>query len=278
MALKTEWVRYGSKKEFLGLLAWPDRAAGPIPGVVVLQEIWGVDAHIQDVTHRFAMAGYAALSPVLYAKDGALPPELAVERVAEAQAFMNTLPIPAVMDPKLRDGELAKQQQPLQGRIKQSLDTLFAGLLTGGLKLEQYLPATLGAAAYLRNESTLAKGQKVAALGYCMGGGLAALAACHDKELAAAVIFYGGAPAKELIPQINCPVAGFYGSLDKRLMDGLPDFTAAMKAAGKSFATQVYQGVQHAYFNDNRPAYHVQAARDSFARTLAFLNEHLAAS
>ena len=42
MTVKTEWIHFG---EHLGYLARPDRAATPLPGVVVIQEIWGVDTH-----------------------------------------------------------------------------------------------------------------------------------------------------------------------------------------------------------------------------------------
>ena len=38
----------------------------PIPGIVVLQEIFGVNAHIRDVTERIAKLGYVAIAPALY--------------------------------------------------------------------------------------------------------------------------------------------------------------------------------------------------------------------
>lgn len=46
-----------------GYLAMPDR---PGPGVIVLQEWWGLVGHIKDVTDRFAAAGFVALAPDLY--------------------------------------------------------------------------------------------------------------------------------------------------------------------------------------------------------------------
>ena len=67
MALKTEWVRYGSRS---GYFAMPERAATPLPAVVVIQEIWGVEEHIEDVTRRIAAAGYAALAPDIFSENG----------------------------------------------------------------------------------------------------------------------------------------------------------------------------------------------------------------
>jgi carboxymethylenebutenolidase len=103
-----------------------------------------------------------------------------------------------------------------------------------------------------------------------MGGGLSARAACHDRELAGAVVFYGGAPPDDELANVACPVLAFHGALDTRLVDALPAFTAAMRAHGKSLETHVYEGAHHAFFNDNRPSYDARATRLSFARLLAF--------
>ncbi|MBI3959980.1 MAG: dienelactone hydrolase family protein [Chloroflexi bacterium] len=54
-------------EELTGYLAWPASAAdSPLPSVIVIQEWWGVNEHIKDVTRRFAAAGYVALAPDLY--------------------------------------------------------------------------------------------------------------------------------------------------------------------------------------------------------------------
>lgn len=50
---------------FKGYFAAPD-GGGPVPGVVVIQEIFGVNSHMRSVVERFAEAGYAALSPDLF--------------------------------------------------------------------------------------------------------------------------------------------------------------------------------------------------------------------
>jgi carboxymethylenebutenolidase len=49
----------------MGYLAQPNDGATH-PAVIVIQEWWGVDEHIQDVTRRFAAEGYVALAPDLY--------------------------------------------------------------------------------------------------------------------------------------------------------------------------------------------------------------------
>ena len=53
MAIKGEWIRYG---EGSGYFAKSESATAPLPGVLVIQEVGGVNAHIEDVTRRVAAA------------------------------------------------------------------------------------------------------------------------------------------------------------------------------------------------------------------------------
>lgn len=60
-----ERVRFSSDGDSCeGYLAIPKSGSGP--GVIVIQEWWGLVGHITDVADRFAEAGYVALAPDLY--------------------------------------------------------------------------------------------------------------------------------------------------------------------------------------------------------------------
>ncbi|MGH7297089.1 MAG: dienelactone hydrolase family protein, partial [Polyangiaceae bacterium] len=251
--------------------AYPGRAASPMPAVVVLQEAWGVDLHIEDVTRRFALAGYAALAPDLYAEGGVRPGPLARERLAELLAFVNAAGPAVFRDEAARAAAFAKLPAPEAARVQESM-----GTMSGKLgDLGAFVPALLAATKYLREERAETRGQKIGSVGYCLGGGLSALLACHDPQLAAACIYYGSAPPADLVPRIACPVFGFYGGEDARVNAGIPAFTEAMAAAGKRYESHVYPGAQHAFFNDDRPSYHAGASRDAFARTLEVWRTHL---
>jgi carboxymethylenebutenolidase len=64
--IQTTMVEFaGNGAAVPGYLAKPD-AAGPFPAVVVIQEWWGLNAHIKDVVERFAREGFVALAPDLY--------------------------------------------------------------------------------------------------------------------------------------------------------------------------------------------------------------------
>jgi len=264
MPVQTEWVQFGSHA---GYLAWPERAALPLPAVVVIPEIWGLNAHIEDVARRLALAGYAALAPDIFWEGEGRPAVLQSERVLEVQAFMNSLPPAAWADPAMRSAALAALPETERLRVEASHGVLFAN--PG--KLDRMTPGLRAAVRYLKTECPASLGQPVACVGFCMGGGLSALLACEEPELAGAAIFYGSAPPLERVPRIACPVVGFYGALDARINAGLPAFAQAMEAAGKSFEHHVYPGAAHAFFNDDRASYEVRAARGSYTRLLEFL-------
>jgi carboxymethylenebutenolidase len=82
--LVAEIVEYpGPDGEVLpGYLARPE-GDGPHPGVIVLQEWWGINEHIKDVTRRIAQAGYVALAPDLYKGQVATEPDEARKLVME---------------------------------------------------------------------------------------------------------------------------------------------------------------------------------------------------
>jgi carboxymethylenebutenolidase len=108
-----------------------------------------------------------------------------------------------------------------------------------------------------------------------MGGGLSAQLACTDPELGAAVIYYGASPSADEVASIRCPVRGFYGENDPRVVAGLSDFEAALQDAGVDHELRVYPDTGHAFFNDRRPSYQPESARDAWGRTLAFFAETL---
>jgi carboxymethylenebutenolidase len=267
MSFKAEWLRFGMSKQHSGFLAWPERAEAPLPAVVVIQEAWGVDAHIEDVALRFAKAGYAALAPDLYAENGERPLHFSRERMEMLKEFINTLPPSVWRDPKAREEALSRLPEPRRSQVGESFGALFGAALG---RLDAFVPNLVDAASFLRSGHSLTRGAKVGSVGFCMGGALSARLACADPQLGAAVIFYGNAPPADQVPNIACPVLGLYGGLDDRVNASIADFSAAMNQHGKRFEHHVYQGALHAFFNDDRPSYHATASRDAFARTLEF--------
>src|SRR2546427_11367770 len=71
---------------------------------------------------------------------------------------------------------------------------------------------------------------KIGVVGFCFGGGIAnTLAVRMGGDLAAAVAFYGAAPAAEDVPKIKAAVLVHHASMDTRLVGGWPAYEAALK-------------------------------------------------
>jgi carboxymethylenebutenolidase len=207
-----------------GYLATP--ASGKGPGVLVIQEWWGLVPHIKKVADRFAAEGFSALAPDMYHGQTASEP----------------------------DG---------------------AGKLFMALNIGQAEKDLRGATTYLKAHSSTAK---AGAVGFCMGGQLALFAATLDASIGACVNFYGIHPnVKPDYRKLAGPVLGLYAEKDGFVTpDVAKGVDKAIKEAGKSSEIHIYPGVNHAFFNDERPdAYDKPAAEDAWRRTLTFFRQHL---
>lgn len=117
---------------------------------------------------------------------------------------------------------------------------------------------------------------KVACVGFCWGGAVTNQVAVHSPDLTAAVPFYGSQPAVEEVPRIKASLLLHYAGDDERINAGIPAFEEALKKAGIDYRIFMYEGAQHAFFNDANPArYNEEAARLAWSRTLEFFREKL---
>lgn len=216
-----------SKGKLVEFPAGGARASGHLaapPGVIVLQEWWGLVPHIEDVAGRFAREGYVALAPDLYHGKKSL-------EAAEAQHLMEGL-------------DWARAVEEIQGAV-----------------------------AHLRGLGC----PKVGAVGFCMGGALAMLAAAQ-AGVDAAVAFYGFPPPPNPLDKQCPPTVIFFGE-----KEGFFDVKAAQAWAERQRSMGVadtevviYPGADHAFFNDTRPEVYREAdAKDAWQRTLRHLQRHL---
>lgn len=128
--------------------------------------------------------------------------------------------------------------------------------------------------AFLNNHAKVQKGN-LGSVGFCWGGARSFLLAADSEILKAAVVFYGSAPAPEKLQQVRVPVLGFYGETDTRITSAVPQVAETLKAAGKSYEYKIYPGAGHAFFNDTGERYNAEAAKDAWAKTLAFFRQNL---
>ncbi|MGH7141404.1 MAG: dienelactone hydrolase family protein [Minisyncoccia bacterium] len=226
---------------------YPD-GGGKHPGLIVIEEIWGLNDHIKDVANRFAAEGFSVLSPEL------LPESLLGMVTPQLQQDM--------FDPEKRD-EVQPKLRAAMGPMQQPK---YAGDTVATLKAcVDYLLADEGVSG------------AVGVVGFCFGGTYSFHLAANDPRIKAAAPFYGQAPAPEEIPNIACPILAFYGEKDEHLMQTLPQLKEDMQKSGKQFEAVVYPNVGHAFFNDTNPrTYDADTAKDAWGKVLAFLKANLA--
>jgi carboxymethylenebutenolidase len=199
------------------------------PGVIVIQEWWGLVPHIKDIADRFAAEGFVALAPDMYHGEVTSEPDLA-------------------------------------GKLLMSMN-----LATAGKDLSGAVDALLE-----RTGRT-----KVGATGFCMGGGLALMAACLRPDAISAVApFYGGMRPDTVIEWDNLAavVEGHYAETDRGTAapEAVKELEATLRAKGKNATFHVYPGTQHAFFNDTRPeVYDAEVSQVAWDRMLALFRAHL---
>jgi carboxymethylenebutenolidase len=211
-----------------GYLAEPE---GEGPGVVVLQEWWGVDQHIRDVCDRFAQEGFVALAPDLFHGETTEQPD-------EAQQKMMAMN----MDEAVKE-------------------------MRGAVQFVAQHPKSTGA---------------VGAVGFCLGGGLAAHAAAASPDIGATAIFYYVMPhGKPDFSQINGPVLGHFGTGDDFIsVDDAKALEEEIRAGGNEVTFEFYEGAGHAFFadHDRLGTHDPEHARDAWQRTIDFFKRHLSRS
>jgi len=202
------------------------------PGVVVIQEWWGLDSEVKAVADRLAKAGYRALVPDLYRG------KLALE-AKEAEHLMGDLNF----------GDAAGQD--IRGAV-------------------QYLKAT--------------GSKKVAVTGFCMGGALTVLSACHVPELDGTVVWYGYPPLEYVDAKaITKPMMAHWASDDDFFaISGVDQLDTKLTEANIQHEFYRYDA-KHAFANpkaDSRGMpplqYNEAAANLAWERTMAFLKKNLA--
>jgi len=116
---------------------------------------------------------------------------------------------------------------------------------------------------------------KVGTLGFCIGGTYSFRFAGEVPEINAAVVFYGTQPSEEVMAKIKAPVLGFYGQDDARVTSTVEPTISAMKRLGKSYEPHIYPHGTHGFLEYQDLAGNPEATSDSWARTIAFLNQRL---
>jgi carboxymethylenebutenolidase len=120
-------------------------------------------------------------------------------------------------------------------------------------------------------------GKKVAATGFCFGGGMVwLLLTSKETRLAAAVPFYGPFPDGANVAGAKAAVLGIYAELDSRVNASRAAARTALRRAGLTHQIVTFPGVDHAFFNPTGSRYDPAAAAAAYRRMVAWFGTHVA--
>jgi carboxymethylenebutenolidase len=208
--------------------------------MVVIQEAFGVNDHIEDVTRRFADAGYHAVAPALFHRaGGGTAPYDDFEQVFPL--FEGLTDAGLLMDVSATVDHLHAQgfDDPAIGIV----GFCMGGRVTFLVALELALGAAVG----------------------FYGGGIVTGR------------FPQFPPLVERVDELQTPWLGIFGDLDGSIpVEDVELLRARLGAIDRPTEVLRYATAEHGFHCDVRPSYHAEASTDAWARTLAWFQDHLA--
>lgn len=210
-----------------------------LPVILVVQEVFGLHEWIKDMVRRYAKAGFYAIAPDLYQRQG---------DATKIGDFKVLLPL---------------VQSVPDAQVVGDLDA--AARFAGG---DGGNAAKLGVTGYCW-------GGRIVWLYAAHNPRLKAGVACYGRVIGKPTDLQPKNPL-DLVPAINAPVLGLYGELDKGIpVADVDKMNAALKAAKKPSHLQVFKGADHGFFADYRPSYNEAAAKQGWAEGVAWFRKYL---
>lgn len=211
----------------------------PRAGLLVFQEAFGVNAHIRDVTERFAREGYLSISPELFHRT-APGLEAGYTNFPEVAPHMQALTNESLA------ADIQASYQWLKNGEAKNLPVGAVGYCMGGRVAVQaaFTVPLVGAVSYY-------------------GGGIA------PGGMFPSLI--------DRLKDLNAPTLYFWGGLDAHIgSDAVNAVTSALNTAKKDYVNVVFSSADHGFFCDARASFNAVAAKQAWALTLEFFNIHLA--
>jgi carboxymethylenebutenolidase len=221
-----------------GYRAMPN-TGGPFATILVVHEVLGVHEHIKDICRRLAKAGYFAVAPALYAREGD------VARISDIKQIMQVVA-------KVPESQVASDLDATVAWAKSTgkADTSELGVVGfcwGGRQVWLYAahnPQLKAGAAWYgvlqRPNSDMTPQNPI-----------------------------------DVVQRINAPILGLYGGADPGIpIVQIEAMRAALKRAGKTSEIIVYPNTPHGFNADYRPSYRPEQAKDGWRRMLAWFKQH----
>jgi carboxymethylenebutenolidase len=214
-------------------------AGGPFATVLVIQEVFGVHEHIQDICRRLAKLGYFAVAPALYARQGDVTQMTNIQDIIDLVSRVPDAQVASDLDATVAWAKTTGKADTARLGV--------TGFCWGGRQTWLYAEHNPDLKAAVAWYGSLA-------------GTPDPLHPVNPIDQAA---------------QLQCPVLGLYGAQDQSIpQDSIEAMKAAVKAAGKTAEFIVYADAGHGFNADYRPSYNVADAKDGWNKLQAWFKGH----
>jgi carboxymethylenebutenolidase len=213
---------------------------GPFPTVLVVQEVFGVHEHIKDLCRRLAKAGYYAIAPELYSRQGN------PAAISDTQELIKTI-VSKVPDTQvMSDLDAAAAYAKSTGKAD-TARLAVTGFCWGGRIVWLYAahnPQLKAAVAWYGS----------------IDRPRTELQPKYPIDLAA---------------ELKAPVLGLYGAADQGIpVETVEKMKDACKVAGKTCEIKIYPDTPHGFNADYRPSYRAEQAKEGWAKMLVWFKDH----
>ncbi len=239
--LPASWIDINNNESPMeGYLTQPN-TEGRHPAVVVIQEIWGVNSHIQSIVDRLPSHGYVGLAPSMFHREGPMTTGLHEEI------------------------DLA------MGRMSRSTD---ADILQDVRATVDYIKAQ----SFVQSDKIgivgFCYGGRVAYLSACNVSDLSASVVFYGGNIDTSL---GAGPSPlDQSANIGCPILGLFGVEDTNPRpEDVEKIDSILTKHGKVHKLHNYSGAGHGFHCDTRDSFRPEAAADAWSKTIAWLDKYL---
>ncbi|WP_338512506.1 dienelactone hydrolase family protein [Erwinia aphidicola] len=219
--------------------AKPRNATGPLPVVLVVQEIFGVHEHIRDICRRLAAEGYLVVAPELYFRQG------------DPSEYDDIPTLFSELVSKVPDNQVLADLDHVANWASRHDGDMRNMAITG-----------------------FCWGGRITWLYAAHNPQLKAAVAWYGKLVGDKTMKQQKQPV-DIAVDLNAPVLGLYGGKDDSIpQESVETMRQALRAANANAEIIVYPDAGHAFNADYRASYHAESAQDGWQRMLAWFKQY----
>lgn len=215
-------------------VAYPSNATN-LPGIIVFQEAFGVNAHIRDVAERIAAEGYYAIAPEIYHRTADKGFVSGYDNFDAVKPHMDALTVAGLSDDITTTYKFMSRQNEVDGQKIGSIGFCLGGRVS--FLAASILPLKTAACFY--------------------GGNLLSMIGDRVKDINGALLLCWGGQDTHIPKEMRNTI------------------TNKLDEEEKDYINVVFSKAGHAFFCDARSSYHGASARESWELVKSFWKVHI---